>query len=123
MRSRTLSLKIRDSVFGPNARVREVGVKKAESDRPLYRVYLFLEGPDLPFVESVTYRLHPTFQVRNRTVRRSPSNPGCELKIWTWGVFEIEVRVKDRSGVIHRFRHDLTYDQELSGSAYEIRKM
>jgi pYEATS domain-containing protein involved in immunity len=67
-------------------------------ERRLYRVFLFLEGEGLPFVESVVYRLHPTFPHPEETVTRSPANPRCKLEIWTWGVFQATALIRDKRG-------------------------
>lgn len=109
-----LSIELRDSVFDPDLPGnRVIRVRNPSSEQPLYQVYLYLKGPDLPFVESVEYFLHPTFKQPRRTVFRTPSNPHCKLTTWAWGVFELEARVHDKRGTVQRLVHFLGYDREL----------
>ena len=111
----SLNIRVRDSVFEPGAKGGQVQVRSGEGKRPRYRVNLFLEGEDLPYVRQVTYVLHPTFKVRESTVRRLASNPNCKLTIWTWGLFSIEAIVKDKRGKSYRLQHTMAYDAELDG--------
>ena len=108
----SLKVEVRDSLFDPHSSDRRVLVRRTPEDRPLYRVFLYLEGPDLPFVESVTYVLHPTFPDPIRVVPRTPSNPLCKLEIWTWGLFDVAVTVTEKSGARFRLAHHLEYEDE-----------
>lgn len=109
---RPLQIEIKSSLFDPHSSDRRVLVRRER--RPLYRVFLYLEGRDLAFVESVTYFLHPTFPDPVRTVPRTPSNPLCKLELWTWGFFDIDAEVTDKSGSRHRLLHHLEYTKEIS---------
>jgi transcription initiation factor IIF auxiliary subunit len=104
-------LRVRDTVVQEEGTVL---VDRTLQDRPRYRVSLYLEGADLPYVREVVYHLHHTFPQPRRTVRRSSANPNCELIIWTWGVFEIRVQVKMKNGDELWLRQRLTYDRQLS---------
>jgi hypothetical protein len=121
-----LNIEVRDSVFDPNeyglapfkfkspsGETRKVRVRRGES-KPVYKVWLYLVGNDVPYVESVTYTLHHTFDEPVRTVRRSLSNPQCQLVIWTWGVFEVRAVVRDKRGGHYELSHHLTYGKQLS---------
>jgi transcription initiation factor IIF auxiliary subunit len=57
------------------------------------RVYLVpgKENGDLAAVESVQYKLHPTF--RQRLQVSEERMLGFEIKIWTYGFFDIEALV------------------------------
>jgi transcription initiation factor IIF auxiliary subunit len=108
------ALELCDSVFDPDSpKDRVIQVRNADSERPLYKVFLFLRGPELPFVERVEYILHPTFKQPHRTIVRSPSNPHCKLVTWAWGIFELQGVVHDKRGTIQRLVHFLQYDREL----------
>jgi hypothetical protein len=76
---RGTAVRVRTSCFDPDAKERTIGVREQPDlpDVPLYRVFLFLAGRDLPYVEAATYVLHPTFPEPRRSVRRTPTNPGC----------------------------------------------
>jgi len=107
---------IRDSVFNPNlspSAPRKVHVREDDDGRPLYKVWLYLDGNDVPFVRAVTYRLHETFAEPVRVVPRSSSNPNCQLVIWTWGVFAVRAEIQDKKGYIYKVVHVLEYESQL----------
>ena len=110
-----LAVEVRDSVFDPDSNDRTVPVRRQAGRRPLYRVFLYLDGQDLPFVDTVTYQLHSTFAEPDRKVSRSLTNPRCKLEIWTWGVFRVRATVADRKGRSRMMYHDLRYDEQFSG--------
>ena len=80
---------------------------------PLYKVWLFLAGNELPYVESTTYELHKTFNNPFRRVERNLTNPDCRLVIWTWGIFEIKATVLHKSGRTYNISHYLNYGKVL----------
>ena len=106
MAERAFDLQVRSSCFDPDSTQGRIQVRE-QGDAPLYRVFLFLAGRDLPYVESVTYVLHPTFPNPRRTVRRTPTNPLCKLEAWAWGEFamtsEIVLKTGDTVAVGHQF--------------------
>lgn len=118
-----LNIRIRDSVFNPDLPPdpSRKTVTVREGEKSLYKVWLYLEGKDVPFIESVTYTLHETFPDRVRRVRRTSANPRCALVIWTWGIFDVEAKAKDTKGRLYDLEHRLTYDHELrkGGFGYE----
>ena len=97
-------------------------VRNPGRKRPLYKVFISLEGPDLPYVDHVTYVLHPTFKNRYQTVHRTISNPNCQLSIWTWGLFEVAVQVQFKDGSSSTLKHQLSYDRELNSGELDIRE-
>jgi len=114
---RVLQIEMKSSLFDPHSSDRRVLVRRASEGRegrPLYRVFLYLEGRDLPFVENVTYFLHPTFPDHVRIVPRTPGNPVCKLEIWTWGFFDIKATVVDKTGARQLLSHYLEYKEEIS---------
>lgn len=108
-----LQIAVRDSVYDPDSSEQRIQVREASSDYPLYRVFLYLEGPDLPFVTQAIYRLHPTFDPPERPVLRSLGNPSCKLEIWTWGLFDVAVEIEDRRGFRFQLQHPLAYGGDL----------
>jgi len=112
---RKLDLQIKDTVFEPGSTPdKKIVYYRSEGKTTLYKVWILLEGVDLPYVASVTYRLHSTFPDPNRTVRRTVANPNCQLIIWTWGLFKIRALVEDKNGRIHELVRNMKYDQELA---------
>jgi transcription initiation factor IIF auxiliary subunit len=109
-----LAIEVRDSPFDPDVSSSVIRVRKPDSKQPLYQVFLYLDGADLPFVNSVTYELHPTFATRTQTVTRSASNPRCKLAIWTWGLFEVHATIVDKENQAFRRVHLLDYDRHFS---------
>ena len=114
MMDSSIAIEVKDSAFDPDSTEKIIRVRNRESDRPLYRVFLYVDGPDLPFVEAVTYELHPTFASPVRRVGRTLSNPRCKLEIWTWGLFEVAVTVEDKRGRQYRLSHNLQYDRQFN---------
>ena len=125
MSTRPLNIKVRDSAFDPDeygldpfdfkappGRKRIVHVDMSGS-KPAYKIWLYLVGNDVPYVESVTYMLHHTFPDPVRTVRRTLENPQCQLVIWTWGLFEVRAVVTDKRGGRVELIHKLTYGKQL----------
>lgn len=108
-----LQIAVRDSVYDPDSSEQRIQVREASSDYPLYRVFLYLEGPDLPFVSQAIYLLHPTFEPPERPVLRSLANPSCKLELWTWGLFDVMVEIEDRRGFRFQLQHPLSYADEL----------
>lgn len=100
-------VRVCDCAIGPNNSV----YAKGQGSKRRYKVDIYLEGRDLPYVYAATYHLHPTFEERQWTVRRRPSNPECRLTIWTWGVFTVHVEIELKSAELIRMRHRLSYDE------------
>jgi transcription initiation factor IIF auxiliary subunit len=111
-----LDVIVRDSVFNPNlspSEKRKVHVSRDADGRPLYKVWLYLEGRDVISLKKVTYTLHESFAQPVQTVRRSPTNPNFQLIIWTWGVFPVVVQMVHRRGYVYELVHRLNYVEEL----------
>ena len=116
MKAVSYNIEVRDSVKNPYLTEtpkfkREFGIKGEYNN---YKVWIYLEGPDLPFIKRVTYRLHPTFKHQVRTIESSPSNPKCALQIWTWGIFTVKAEIEDVGGKTFELEHLLTYGEEIS---------
>jgi transcription initiation factor IIF auxiliary subunit len=121
---RKLDLRVKDTVFEPgSATDTKIAYYRSEGETTWYKVWILLEGVDLPYVASVTYRLHSTFPDPNRTVRRTVANPNCQLMIWTWGLFKIRAMVEDKNGRIHELVYDMKYDQELAQSGVKFEEV
>lgn len=121
--NRQLDITVKDSLFDPDSPPgQRIAYAKRGGDRPLYKDWIYLDGNDLPYIESVTYELHPTFPEPRRTVERSVRNPRCALVIWTWGVFQVRVTLVDKKNAVYEIEHELTYGGELEKlSADDIR--
>ena len=109
----SVSVEVKDSVLDPDSTERIAPVRNPKGEKPLYRVFLYLDGPGLPYVNAVTYVLHPTFKEPTRQVYRSPANPRCKLEMWTWGLFQVQAIVTDREGNMFTLSHELQYDKEF----------
>ena len=118
MTANELNIEVKDTVFNPGLPRSHPDSKvhvhtEDEGDTHYYKVWLYLEGNDLPYAESVTYTLDETFPNPIRTVRRTPSNPNCQLVIWTWGLFTVKTTIVDKKGFTYEVAHELSYDREL----------
>jgi len=109
---RKLNLQIKDTVFEPGSTQNKV-YYRSEGKTTWYKVWILLEGSDLLYVAGVTYRLHSTFPDPEQNVRRTTTNPNCQLSIWSWGLFTIRATVEDKFGRIHEYVHQMNYDKEL----------
>lgn len=109
---RISDVRVEDSLFDPDRSEQKVHVRR-RGKTVLYRVFLYLAGMDLPFVQQVTYRLHPTFPNPEQTVRRTAANPNCRLILWTWGIFTVQAVVLDKSGKTIQLEHTLQFDKQL----------
>jgi hypothetical protein len=107
-------IKIKDSLFDPQFSNNDVAVYSKSGDgKYIYKVYLYLEGRDTFLVDSVTYKLHPTFSERIRKVKRTLSNQNCRLIIWTWGLFNVEAEIILKTGEKLPAQHYMSYDREF----------
>jgi hypothetical protein len=111
----TSNLEIRDSLFDPDTKGRG-----AERKGHLSRVFLFLSGQRLPFVQGVTYFLPSSFDQTVRTVLRRPMNPHCKLEIWVSKTFTLTAIVTYKSGEQLRLRHSVRHNLVFARSAPEI---
>ena len=111
-------VEVRDSLRDPDFPDGTPQWRNPESDKPLYRVFLYLEGPGLPYVTAVTYVLHHTFREPTRKILRTVSNPRCKLELWTWGLFRVQAIVSDQEGNMLTLTHDLQYDKEFPGVTF-----
>src|SRR5258708_7164383 len=91
-------VEVKDSVLDPDSTLRIAPVRDAKGERPLYRVFLYLDGRGLYHVNAVTYVLHPSFKDPTRQVYRTADNPHCKLEMWTPGIFRVQAIVTDRNG-------------------------
>lgn len=112
MVGRARDLEVRTSCFDPDSDARIIHVRERQPD-PLYRVFLFLDGRDLPYVESVQYVLHPSFATPNRTVRRTPDNPICKLAVWAWGEFAMHSFVFFKTGERFDLANQFKFSAEI----------
>ena len=92
----------------------KVNIQFSSDGKKLYKVRIYLEGADLPFVESVQYVLPPNiFEPNILDVERSFSNPTCELSVWTRFLFPITIAVNTTDGESYIFQHNVNYQEEL----------
>lgn len=124
MSARGLEVSVRDSVYEPGTTARTILYDESRKGRTRYKVWLYLEGPHLPYVKSVTYTLHRTFPNPVRTIARTPSNPTCALETWTWGLFDVPVEIEDKSGNRYQLVHSMSYSRDITGEAkYEVARV
>ncbi len=122
MLPQALDISIEDTLVRPGDRHKQVLFRKS-GDTTWYRVFLRLVGRDVPFVRSVTYRLHETFTPNQFTVERSPDKPDCLLEVWMWGTFEMTAVVQDLRGREQLVAHSLRFDQDLDAKVADEKKL
>jgi transcription initiation factor IIF auxiliary subunit len=78
--------------------------------REHYHLGVWLDGDDreLDRIVKVEYELHPSFT--NRV--RSSSNRKNQFSVtfWTWGMFDIGVRIHRQDGSVEELTHHLRYE-------------
>lgn len=118
-----IQVQVVDTPFDPFAktgeRVVDYSKQEGAGGRPMYRVYLRLEGPDLPLVKAVKYHLHESFKPNWVRVERTTDNKSCAVSIWMWGVFELRAEVEDLAGRKHDILHYLQYDKYFDASRFK----
>lgn len=119
---RDLNVWIADTPFDPNGRERVV-YYRPKNEKRYYKIFIYLTGPDMPFVKRVTYTLHPSFQVQHNSVQRSLSNPNCKLAVWVWGKFEVFASVEDKKGNIYKLSHYLHFDSYFNPKKFEAHNL
>jgi pYEATS domain-containing protein involved in immunity len=123
--AKEINLEVKDSVFNPALSKDNPENKvsyRREGDVYYYKVWLYLDGYDLPYVESVTYTLDSSFTEPNQTVQRTIANPNCQLTIWTWALFTVVATITDKKGYKYQVSHPLTYKEQLptDESKYDV---
>ncbi len=108
---------IKDSLFDPLSNQRQIFFYNSPKKRKMYKVWIYIEGRDLSFVDKVVYKLHSSFNDPEKKIERSISNPNCTLQIWTWGLFTIEVDIYFQTGESMRMSHYTTYDKDINDGA------
>jgi len=84
-----------------------------ENGRRNYYVRLFLrsrEPSDLDNVKFVLYELHPTFMDPKRISEDRRSD--FELRIWTWGFFNVNCKVFLKDGSTRALNHFIQYSTD-----------
>ena len=119
---RKYDIKICDSVIEPETDSKDIYYKESGS-RKLYKVWIYLDGKDLPYVENVTYFLHSSFPNPKQTVRRTSSNPNCSLVIWTWGLFTIKGTTLFKDSSTDELSHSLTYNNSFNDEGKKKKKV
>lgn len=120
MNANTYDIKIKDSVTNPNVYLTGKDSRTAyykqipgSDTQMLYKVWLYLDGRDLPFVKSVKYILHNSFKNPVKIVERTSLNQNCAFAIWTWGIFLVKAELEDVKGRIVKIEHYLTYGNQI----------
>jgi hypothetical protein len=122
--SQDINLNLESSVFSPEDIGKQGPIqvrKKADSGKLYFKVYLFITGQDLPFVDKIVYKLHPTFKKNMVTSKPHSGNSYGSISIWTWGLFELTAEVKLRNGKEFTLKHQLNYDKELKEHKSKIK--
>lgn len=137
MKLRTYNLKVNDMLLdseeplednnssGTRSRTRIIYYKEStRSKKKLYKVKIYIDGKDLPYVKQVKYTLHSTFgKNRVKIVKRKPGNLQCGLVIWTWGVFTVKVEIEDLKDSIIKMEHRLTFGDQLKETSVKVRNI
>jgi transcription initiation factor IIF auxiliary subunit len=110
-------LRVMDTPYEPGSQDRIIRFRALRGkSATLYKIWVYLEGSSLPFVNKVTYILHPTFPDPERIVTRTITNQNCQLVIWAWGTFTLQAVVEDKQGKLTRLDHYLTFGEEITSA-------
>lgn len=102
---------LKNPYFGGSAEFTRINNRNKEI--PYYKVWLFIEGLDLPFIKRVTYVLPKSFKNNRITVVQTIDNRKCVTPIWTWALFSIKIEIEDIGGRTFQINHQLTYGDEI----------
>ena len=119
MSIKTYDIQIKDSPFEPNGmnyNNEAIAHYRKNNNKTLYKIFLYLEGRDLPFVKRVKYVLHKSFKNPIQIIDRNPNNPQCKLVLWTWGIFNVTIEIEYIDGGTYRTEHYLTYGDEIKNN-------
>ena len=95
---------------------REPGIepqKFQNSTKLYYYVRLSIEAPSYPEMERikfVIYELHPTFRQPKRMAKDRIRN--FEIKIWTWGYFNLTAKLYMTDNTIQQIDGYVSYDAD-----------
>lgn len=81
-----------------------------------YHIEIWVDMPDrvLDRIDYVEYKLHESFR---KNLRRGTSrSENFAIRIWTWGMFAIGVRVRYRDGEQDEFEYSLEYSLPADNS-------
>jgi transcription initiation factor IIF auxiliary subunit len=113
---------IKDSLFDPSIENdNQVSFYQDQYKRIRYKVWLYIEGPRISYVDYVVYKLHSSFKESERKVERSIVNPNCKLAIWTWGIFNIKVNIFLKNGEVLEAEHYLTFNNQFKSSKLQFK--
>ena len=75
-----------------------------------YHLGVWIDGDDreLDQIVMVEYELHPSF--KNRVKRSRNRKNGFSVTFWTWGMFNIHIRIHRQSGQVQKLDHYLKYN-------------
>lgn len=117
----TYDLCVKDTLFNPfnpaSSLEKTATYKRYKSipnSKLLYKVWIFLDGDDLPFVESVRYHLHPTFPNPVQLVERTMKNYRCVLPTFIWGMFNVKAEIFLIDGKMLTINHFLTFGDQIA---------
>lgn len=116
-----LDIAIKDTLFDPIMDTNTVSYYKDSEGKFRYKVWLYVDGPKLFYVDYVIYKLHSSFINPERKVFRDLSNTRCALQIWTWGTFNVQAIVYLKTGDIITLNHYLNYDNQLKAKGANLR--
>jgi len=111
-------LRIFDSLFDPDEPLPGPIPYQTAANGTWYRVFIFLEGPDLPFVHRVRYTLPVGFTPRHWNIAPNYMNQSAKLVIVTdktGFIVEADVWVKFRVGRT-RLVHLIRFHEDLIGN-------
>ena len=108
---KAFDVEIKDQPFDPDSNDRSVYYYKRDNGRHMYKVFIYVIGRDVPFINRITYHLHHTFPNPVRNVNRTDGNPNCKLVTWAWGKFNLRAIVEDNKGNTYEITHFLQYDK------------
>lgn len=118
-----MDIRVYDTIFDPsdNSNSRIALYRDVSSGKRLFRVFIYLKGQDLPFVENVTYTLHSSFANPNKEVIRTVTNQRCKLIIWSWSLFEAQVRIHLKGRRTISGKYALRFGQDITSDVHYMK--
>ena len=102
---------------------RNIVERRVRNGKTQFKIWLYLNGDDLPYVRRVKYVLHSSYKQPEFIISKLPSNPNCLFSFWAWGTFIVKAVVEDKSKKLYYFEHRLMFDKRLQKNDFRIRDL
>lgn len=91
-----LKVKVRRKLMKTDGKIRFMFFHQGGREHYNLRIYLDGDDRELDKIEKVEYELHPSFPTPRQG--SSDRDDNFAIEIWTWGTFDIKVKIQLKNG-------------------------